>query len=67
MEHQYVVRHSFTATQPWAPVRTFNPGEMVWWDEDAPLILFASTGLQWQPEDSVQFTQSIERAARPTA
>jgi hypothetical protein len=36
---------------------------MLWWDEKHPvkLVFFASGGLQWQSEDAVQFTQSIER------
>ena len=62
MEHRYRVKHPFIAgtVGNGAKAKIFRPGELVWWDEADLSGIFTVNGFKWQPEDAVQFTQSIE-------
>jgi hypothetical protein len=59
MDRLYVVKRPFTAKTAWvcSTPRIFGLGETLWWDEQGD---FKVDGFRWHPDDSVQFSQSIE-------
>jgi hypothetical protein len=69
MDRLHIVKIPFTAATLWvgAKSRNFNPGEILWFDDEDRSGIFRADGFKWFAEDIIEFIESIEPLPRTDA